>query len=65
MSETNNSTFTYSEVPIIRPLMVLVECLFNSEQVSLMRLIYFESTETSGLNSEGGLSFGWSLYSGT
>ena len=32
----------YSEVPIIRPQMTLVESGLNSEQVSLMRPIYIE-----------------------
>ena len=46
--------------------MVLVESGLNSEQVSLVRPIYIEKsnfgTETSGLNSEGGLNNGTSLY---
>ena len=50
----------YSEVPIIRPLMVLVESGLNREKALLTRPIYIEKmhfgTETSGLNSE------WSLY---
>ena len=33
----------YSEVQIIRKPMALAECGFNSEQVSLMRPIYFEN----------------------
>ena len=55
----------YSEVLIITQPMVLVKSGFNSEQVSLMRPSYTEKihfgTETSGLNSEGGLNFEWSL----
>ena len=35
-------TFWYSEVLIIRPSMVLVESGLNSEQVSLMSVIYIE-----------------------
>ena len=49
----------------IRPPMVLLDSGLNSEQVSLMRPIYIEKmdfcTGTSGLNSEGGLYFEWSL----
>ena len=44
--------------------MVLVENGLNSEQISLMRPIYIKiyfGTERSGLNSEGGLNFVWSL----
>ena len=51
----------YSDVPIIRPHMVLVESDLNREQVSLMRHIYIEkkcfSTETNGINSKDGLDF--------
>ena len=43
----------YSEVPIIRPSMVLLKSCLNSEQVSLKRHIYIEKmyfgTGTSGL----------------
>ena len=57
--------YTYSEVLIIRPPMVVVENGLNSEQVSLTSPIYIEkihfSTETSGLNSEGGLDIEWSF----
>ena len=49
--------------------MVHVEIGLNSEQVSLMRSVYIEKnersnlvTETSGLYSEDGLNFEWSLY---
>ena len=45
--------------------MVLVESSLYNEHVSLMRSIYIENlyfgTKTSGLNSEGGLYFEWSL----
>ena len=45
--------------------MVLVESGLNSGKVSLMSVIYIEKmhfgTETSGLNSEVGLNFEWSL----
>ena len=43
----------YSEYPIIRPLMVLVESGLNSEQVSLMSLIYVEKMYL--LMKKGGL----------
>ena len=50
--------------------MVLVESGLNSEQVSLMRHIYFTfkiafdtiDTKTCGLNSKGRLNFKWSLW---
>ena len=50
--------------------MILVKGGLNNQQISLMRPIYMYieklkkknfSTETSGLNSEGGLYFEWSL----
>ena len=45
--------------------MVLVESGLNSEQVSSLCPIYIDKmyfvTKTSGLNSEGGLNFEWSL----
>ena len=53
-------TSKYSEIPIIRPPIVLIGSDFNSEQVSLMRPFTLKNafyTETSGLNSEGGLNF--------
>ena len=44
--------------------MILAKNGLNSEQVSLVRLIYIEKmyfdAETSGLNGEGGLNFKWS-----
>ena len=46
----------YSEVPMIKPPMVLIENSLNSEQVAFMRPIYIEKmyfgTKTSGLNIE-------------
>ena len=55
----------YSEVPIIRPPVVLVESNLNMVQVPLnethlYRKLHF-GTETSGLNSEDGHNFKWSL----
>ena len=45
--------------------MVLVESSLNSEQASQTRPTYIEKlylgTDASGLNSEGGLNFEWSL----
>ena len=50
---------------MIKPPMVHLESGVVSEKVSLMRPICIEnlhfSTETSGLNSEGGLNFEWCL----
>ena len=72
-------SFKYSKVPIIRPLIVLVESDLNNGQLSLMRPIYIENCMlilkqvvligrivliSSGLNSEGGLNFEWSLKRG-
>ena len=56
----------YSECPIIRPPIILVESGLNGEHVSFMRPIQIEnctlvSKQRSGLNSEGGLNFEWSL----
>ena len=50
----------YSEVPIMRPPIKLVESVLNREQVSLMRPIGIENCITSGRNSVSGFNFKWS-----
>ena len=53
----------YSEVPLIRPLMVLAKSGLNNEQESLPRPIYIGKihfgTETRGLKNESGLNLEW------
>ena len=60
MLEKLKINIKYSDVPVIRPPMVLVESGLNIEQVSLLRPIYIEKknfgTIISGLNSEGGFN---------
>ena len=61
----------YSEVPLIRSPIVLVESGLNREQISLMRPIYMEKMyfcigtshviDLNNDNNDGGLTLKWSL----
>ena len=63
MIQINVHKNQYSEVPVIRPPLVLVESGLNSDQVSLMRPVYIEKcilVLKEVVLKEGGLNFVWS-----